>query len=74
MYIFLIIWSVFVLAYIIFNIYGLSQVIVKRFKGDAIGLAVLVYLIIIFLIIFISLLIISRLDWGRPINNIIKIF
>lgn len=74
MYIFLIIWAVFILAYIIFNIYGLSQVMVKRFKGDAIGLAVLVYLIIIFLIIFISILIISNLDWGRPIGSIIKLF
>jgi len=73
MYIFLIIWFIFLFIYIIFNIYGLIQVLAKRFKGDAIGRAVLIYLILMFVIIVVSILAISRLDWGKNLKDIFKI-
>lgn len=69
MYIFLIIWFLFLFFYIVFNVYGLYRIMAARIKGDATGLAVLVYLIIMLLIIFISVLIISRLDWGKNLKD-----
>jgi len=49
------------------------QVLAKRFKGDAIGRAVLIYLILMFVIIVVSILAISRLDWGKNLKDIFKI-
>lgn len=72
MYIFLIIWLLFLFAYIIFNVYGLLRIITMRFKGDAVGLIVLIYIIIMFIIISISILTISRLDWSKNFLDIFK--
>jgi len=72
MYIFLLIWLIFLFAYIAFNAYGLYRVVAMRIKGDKVGIVVLVYVIIMFLIIFASLFIISRLDWGKRLTDFIK--
>jgi len=63
MYIFLIIWFLFVFAYMIFNIYGIYRVMAMRIKGDVVPLAILIYLIAIFLVIAGSIVLISSLDW-----------
>lgn len=73
MYILLIIWFIFLFAYIIFNVYGLFQVMAKRFRGDAMGFAVLIYLVAMFLIIAVSILVISQLNWGQGLGGLIKI-
>ncbi len=72
MYIFLIIWFLFIFAYMIFNIYGISRVMAMRIKGDKVGFAVLIYLIVMFLIIAVSIIIISNLDWGKNIKDILR--
>ena len=68
MYILLIIWFLFVGAYFIFNIYGISRILAMRIKGDFTSKAILIYLIVIFIIIAVSLVIISQLSWGAPIK------
>lgn len=73
MSIFLGIWFVFLLVYFIFNIYGLFRVCAIRFKGDAVGLMVLIYLIAIFIIVSLSLMAITNLDWSKSIREIIRI-
>ena len=70
MYIFLVIWFIFLFAYIVFNIYGIYRVMAMRIKGDAVPLAILIYFIAIFLIIAISIILISSLNW----NSSIKLF
>jgi len=73
MYIFLILWLVFLFAYLIFNVYGLIHVMAKRFRGDAVGLVMLIYIVAMLVIIFGSISIISNLDWGRPLGELFKI-
>lgn len=73
MYIFLIIWFLFILVYIVFNIYGISRVQAMRIKGDTSGLIILIYLITIFIILGISITIISHLNWTASLSNLIKI-
>lgn len=68
MYILLIIWFIFVGAYVIFNIYGISRVLAMRIKGDATPKAVLFYLITIFIVIAISLFMISQINWGTSLK------
>lgn len=72
MYLLLIIWFLFIFAYMIFNIYGISRVMAMRIKGDKVSLAVLVYLVLIFLIIAVSIIIISNLDWGKNIKELLN--
>jgi len=43
-----------------------------RFKGDAVGLMVLVYLIAMFVVIALSVMMISNLDWSKKILDIFK--
>lgn len=72
MYIFLILWFIFIFAYMIFNIYGVMRVLAMRLKGDVTPLAVLVYLIAIFVVIAISIMLISHLDWGRNLRELLR--
>lgn len=72
MYLLLIIWFLFIFAYMIFNIYGISRVMAMRIKDDKVGLAVLVYFVLMFLIIAISIIIISNLDWGKNIKELLN--
>jgi hypothetical protein len=64
MYIALIVWFIFLFAYIAFNIYGVIRVNQMRIKGDVTHAAILVYLLIMFIIIAVTLLFVSHLDWG----------
>lgn len=68
MYIFLIIWFLFLFAYIVFNIYGIYRVMAMRIKGDIVPMAILIYLVAIFLVIAVSIILISSLDWGEKIK------
>ena len=70
MYIFLVIWFLFIFAYVIFNVYGLYRVMAMRIKGDVIPLAVLVYLIVILAIIAVTLVFIGSLDWGKSLKEL----
>jgi len=73
MYILLIIWILFVIAYLGFNLYGLTRVQAMRIKGDIVPLAILVYLIVIFVIIAVSILLILNLDWGKNLRELFRI-
>ncbi|MGA2666824.1 MAG: hypothetical protein ABSE91_01880 [Patescibacteria group bacterium] len=64
MYIALIIWLIFLFAYVAFNIYGVFKVYQMHIKGDLTRVAILIYLLIIFIIIAVSLAFISRLNWS----------
>jgi len=70
MYIFLVIWFLFIFAYVIFNVYGLYRVMAMRIKGDVIPLAILIYLIVIMVIIAIALVFIGSLDWGKNLKEL----
>lgn len=72
MYIFLIIWLLFVFAYVIFNVYGIYRVMAMRIKGDVIPLAVLIYLIVISAVIVITLVFIGNLDWGKNLKELFR--
>lgn len=72
MYIFLILWFLFVIIYLIFNVYGVTRVLAMRIKGDVIPLAILIYLIAIFFVIGVSIVLISNLDWGRNLRDLLK--
>jgi len=72
MYIFLIIWLLFVFAYVIFNVYGIYRIMAMRIKGDSVIFAVLVYLIVMFVIIAISIIIIANLDWGKNLKDVLR--
>lgn len=73
MYIFLIIWFVFLFAYIVFNVYGLYRVVAMRIKGDAVGRIVLFYLIVMFAIIALTIFTISNLNWSQGLRQVIGI-
>ena len=70
MYIFLIIWFLFLFAYIIFNVYGLYRVMAMRIKGDVIPLAVLIYSLAIIVIIVVTLGFFGTLDWGKSLKDL----
>ena len=70
MYIFLIIWFLFLFAYIIFNVYGLYRVMAMRIKGDIIPLAVFIYGIAIIVIIIVSLGFFATFEWGKSLTNL----
>ncbi len=72
MYIFLIIWFLFIFAYMIFNIYGIYRVMAMRIKGDSVAFAVLIYLIVMFVIIAVSIIIIANLDWGKNLKDVLR--
>lgn len=44
-----------------------------RIKGDRVGFAVLIYLVVMFLIIAISIIIISKLSWGKSIKDLLNL-
>lgn len=64
MYILIILWLLFVLAFLSYNVYGIIRILAMRIKGDFIPLVILVYLILVFVIIFGTVLIMSRLNWN----------
>lgn len=70
MYILLIIWLIFLFAYIIFNVYGIYRVLAMRIKGDIIPLAVIVYTLVMFAVIIISLIFIYQLNWTRDLKEL----
>lgn len=67
MYIFLILWFLFLLAYISYNVYAFYRVSAMRLKGDATNRVMVIYFLAIAAIIFISVIWISRLSWGGSI-------
>lgn len=68
MYIFLIIWFIFLFAYFVFNVYGISRVMAMRIKNDVVPLAVMIYLLVIFIIIAFAIYLISTFSWGGSIR------
>lgn len=68
MYILLIIWLVFLVVYLGFNLYGITRVLRMRIKGDLTRTAVLAYLLAIFVIIAVTTIFIINLNWGNSIN------
>ncbi|MEK7142721.1 MAG: hypothetical protein AAB785_00755 [Patescibacteria group bacterium] len=70
MYIFLIIWFLFLFAYIIFNVYGLYRVMAMRIKGDVIPLAVLIYSVAIIVIIIVSLGFFMTFEWSKSLTDL----
>ena len=60
----LIFYFVFLLLYIIFNIYSILKVRTLRLRNDQTQPFLVVYIVIISFIIFISLIVIAGLDWS----------
>ncbi|OGD56963.1 hypothetical protein A2V71_03220 [Candidatus Berkelbacteria bacterium RBG_13_40_8] len=70
MLILLIIYLLFLFAYIAFNAYCIFRVSTMRITGDATGLSILIYVIVMAAIIFISLMFIGSLDWKTTFGGI----
>lgn len=64
MIILLILYFLFLIIYLAFNIYGILRIWAMRIKGDRTELMIIIYLFIISTIILISLLLILGLDWS----------
>ncbi|MBM2820251.1 MAG: hypothetical protein HW405_11 [Candidatus Berkelbacteria bacterium] len=73
MYIFAIIWFLFMFVYVAFNAYGIFRVVKMRIKGDIIPVVVLIYVIVIAVIIVATVILIGALDWGKHLQDLIKI-
>lgn len=71
MIILLAIYLIFLVAYIIFNIYAILKVSSMRSTGDSTGSILLIYIFIISLLILVSLIIMAGLDWHAKFNFMI---
>ena len=65
---FLVIYFLFLLVYLAYNTYGIIRIVSMRIKGDATGLAVMLYLVAIGIVIFLTLTFIMTLDWSFKLN------
>jgi len=63
MIILLILYFIFLVAYLIFNIYAMFRVWSIRNRGDGSRAAILIYMAIVGMIIFISLIMLTGLNW-----------
>lgn len=61
-------YFIFLVVYIIFNIYAILRVKSIRIEGDHTATAIAVYITVIGAIILISLLFMSGLDWSNNLN------
>lgn len=64
MWILLLIYFIFLLAYLIFNVYAIIRIWALRMPNDMTSTGVIVYTIVIGMLITISLLIITFLTWN----------
>ena len=70
MFIFLILYFIFLFAYIIFNVYSILRVWSLRLKGDKTQLVILTYLVIMAGLIVVSILLISSLKWDESLTKL----
>ncbi len=70
MIILLIIYLLFLFAYLAFNAYCIFRVSAMRIKGDATGISILIYVVVMATIIFTSLMFINSLDWKTSFGGI----
>jgi len=73
MLIFLILYFIFLFAYIIFNVYSILRVWSLKLPNDRTSLSILIYLIVMAVLIVTSIILVSSLNWGAGISEIIKI-
>lgn len=63
MIILLILYFIFLVAYLAFNVYALFRVWSIRTRGDGSRAAILIYMVVVGMIIFVSLIMLTGLSW-----------
>jgi len=61
-------YFIFLVVYIIFNVYAILRVKSIRIEGDRTSVAISVYVSTIVVVILVSLLLMSGLDWSNNFN------